>query len=369
MKILLTFFDILYRKRQNIKRGGVVLKNIVLAIGTMLVVLGMFQWNDQRIQSNQQEITLAVPFRKNIVETVTLYGTVKEDGRKTLYANGNARIEEIYVNVGDVVKAGDPLVRLQPISSELDEAVTYEDVNAWADNLYQTALTDVELAQKELQAVFNQIAIGELQTMQQDLGEPYTIYSPIDGMIISVFGKSGDAVTSLFPTVMVTDLEKLSVRMDVSESVLRKIKLESRCTIYVPALSDASYIGSISHIDPYAKETGVLSGGGTYVTEVISTVNNTGNTLRPGYQATVKVEVGQQRNALLVPMDAIAQDENGVEFVMVWTGKQAYRQDVVTGKEIDDFVQIITGLSERQSIIRNVNAINFTESSVLYEAS
>ena len=72
---------------------------------------------------------------------------------------------------------------------------------------------------------------------------------------------------------------------------------------------------------------------------------------------------------LLIPFDAIAQDESGTEYVMVWTGKQAYRQDVVTGKEIDDYVQILTGLTEKQNVIRDVNQINFTESLVLYEAS
>lgn len=329
----------------------------------------MVGWNEYRVQANRQEITCVTPFRKNVVDTVTLYGTVKEEGRKSVYANGNARIEQVYVSTGDLVKAGDPLVQLQPISVENEDLLVYEDVTTWTNNLYETVVTDTEQAKEEIQAAFNRLIVRETQSTQETIGKVYTLYSPIDGMIISLSGKAGDVVTSIFPTVVVTDLEQLSVRMDVSESAMRQIKLGNRCTISVPALSDGSYSGEIAHIDPYAHETGVLSGGGTYVTEVIASVNNNGSALRPGYQATVKVEVGQQKNVLLIPFDAIAQDESGTEYVMVWTGKQAYRQDVVTGKEIDDYVQILTGLTEKQNVIRDVNQINFTESLVLYEAS
>lgn len=329
----------------------------------------MTAWNEYRVQENRQEIICVTPFRKNIVETVTLYGTIKEEGRASVYAKGNARIEQVYVAAGDIVKAGDPLMKLQPIFIENEDLLVYEDVTTWTNNLYQTAVIDTNQAKEEIQAAFNRLIIHETQKNEEISGKAYTVYSPIDGMIISLSGETGDIITSIFPTAVVTDLEQLSVRMDVSESAMRQIKLGNRCTIAVPALSDGSYSGEIAHIDPYARETGVLSGGGTYVTEVIASVNNNGSTLRPGYQATVKVEVGQQKNALLVPFDSIAQDENGAEYVMVWTGKQAYRQDVVTGKEIDDYVQVLTGLTEKQDVIRDVNHIHFTESLVLYEAS
>ena len=222
------------------------------------------------------------PFRKNVVDTVTLYGTVKEEGRKSVYANGNARIEQVYVSTGDLVKAGDPLVQLQPISVENEDLLVYEDVTTWTNNLYETVVTDTEQAKEEIQAAFNRLIVRETQSTQETIGKVYTLYSPIDGMIISLSGKAGDVVTSIFPTVVVTDLEQLSVRMDVSESAMRQIKLGNRCTISVPALSDGSYSGEIAHIDPYAHETGVLSGGGTYVTEVIASVNNNGSALRPG---------------------------------------------------------------------------------------
>ena len=62
----------------------------------------MVGWNEYRVQANRQEITCVTPFRKNVVDTVTLYGTVKEEGRKSVYANGNARIEQVYVSTGDL---------------------------------------------------------------------------------------------------------------------------------------------------------------------------------------------------------------------------------------------------------------------------
>lgn len=369
IKKLLTFFDILLEKRQNIKEGGVVLKNLVVIVLAMFLIFGFAELKSQQLASNRYEITLATPFRKNIVETVTLYGTVQEEGRERLYAKGNAYIEEVYVTVGEIVKAGDPLLKLQPITSDMDFVEPYEDAAAWTNKLYQTALIDENLAKTEVQSVLNRLLVSETLQDLENKCEEYILYSPIDGMIISIAEKTGSLVTAYFPTVTVTDLDKLSIRSEATESILRQLKLGSRCNISVPALGDKMYMGELSHIAPYAHETGVLTGGGTYVTEVIATVNNHGNTLRPGYQANVKVDIGQQKNALLVPIDVIAQDETGTEYVMVWTGSQAYRQEIITGKEVEDYVQVVVGLSEKQRVIRNVNQFSFTEDTVLYEAS
>lgn len=351
------------------KQGGDLLKKIAVLLITILIIVGMVNLKSIKREQNRQEITLGAPITKNIVETVTLYGTVQEKGRKVLYANGSAKIETVHVSVGDMVQEGDPLVSLRPIDESQQTTTGYTDITTWTEQLYWSGITDPEKIETEIQTVFNRILASGQQNEAENSDDVYTLYSPISGMVVSISGKQGDGITKYFPAVIVTDLNQLVVRADVSESALRQIDLADACSITVPALGDQTYSGEIQFISPYAHETDLLSGGGTYVTEVITKINNFGNILRPGYQATVKVTIGEQKNVLLIPYDAIAQDENGQEYAMIWTGKQAYRQNLITGTEVDDFVQILSGISENQQVIRDVNKINFTEELVLYEAS
>ncbi len=350
------------------KQGGVILKKLVVVLIAVLCVLGMISVKERENEKNLQEIKVMSPIRKNIVETVTLYGTVKEEGRESIYAKGTAMIERVYVAVGDVVKAGDPLMSFRPFNDAALKTLHYSDAETWAEQLYRDGITDSQHVYQEVQTVFNRIIIANNYGFSENSGEAYTLYSPIDGMVVSISGKKGDGVTEYFPAVIVTDLNQLSVQANVSEAVLQEIDLGDACNITVSALGSQTYTGEITFISPYAHETELLSGGGTYVTEVIVDINHNGTFLKPGYQAAVKVNVGEQKNAMMIPYDAVAQDDDGAEYVMIWTGKQAYRQNIVTGKEVDDFVQVITGVSEKQQIIRNVNQINFTESMVLYEA-
>lgn len=354
-------------KYQN--KGGLILKNLVVIIISALIIVSMVNIKAERQEQNHQAISVGKPIIKNIAETVTIYGTIQEQGRHALYAKSNAIIETVHIAVGDVVQAGDPLVTLRSIDEAANTTVNYTDSRAWVEQLFQSSATTTEEIEYEIQTVFNHFLISQNQ-LSADLNHGvYTLYSPIDGLIVSVSGKIGDGVTRYFPTVIVTDLDQLVVKSDVSESSLCQIKLGDRCNITIPALGDNSYTGEIEFISPYAHEIDILTGGGTYATEVITGIQNKSNTIRPGYQATIRVNVGEQKNMLLVPYDAIGQGQNGQEYVMVWTGKQAYRKDIIAGKEVGEFVQILSGISEHHQIIRNVNKVNFTESVVLYEAS
>ena len=334
-----------------------------------MIVFGMVSWHNQDLDSNRYKITATSPVVRDITETVTLYGTVTEEGRQTLYAKGKAYIQTVYVTAGDLVSAGDPLISLRPIGEEEQQSLVYRDAEMWISGLYRDGVTNQQNIQSEVQSVFNRFIVAQNKTEMEQNAGCYTLYSPIDGMVVSVSGKVGDAITEYFPAAIVTDLNQLSVRSEVTENILKIIKIGNSCSISVSALSGYNFVGKIRYISPYAYETNLLSGGGTYVTEVIIDFEHGRNALRPGYQATAKVQIGTQNDVVMIPYDAVAQDEDGREYVMIWTGKQAYRKDIVTGKEIDEFVQVLSGITEDHRIIRNVNQISFTERTVLYEVS
>ncbi|MCV5626252.1 efflux RND transporter periplasmic adaptor subunit, partial [Escherichia coli] len=60
------------------------------------------------------------------------------------------RIEEIYVNAGDYVRKGQPLVRLDPTQLQAQEQAQFAAV--------QAALSDVQSARTQVAAAENQVA-------------------------------------------------------------------------------------------------------------------------------------------------------------------------------------------------------------------
>lgn len=369
LKFSLLFLIFCTQNGKISKQGGVVLKSFVVITLSVFMIFGMVAISDRESENNRQEISTISPIRKNLVETVTLYGTIKEEGRQSIYAKENSIVEKVYVKAGEMVKKGDPLMKLRPLDGTSETLPTYRDAEFWAEQLYLDSRMNPEHIRSEVEAVFHRFIISNQTNSTENSCEPYTLYSPIDGMVVSISGKTGDGITEYFPAVIVTDLKKLIVQADASESALRKINLGDTCNITVSALSEQSYSGKINFINPYAHETDLLTGGGTYVTQIHTNIQHDSGVLRPGYQATVKVKVGEQKNMLMIPLDAVAQDPDGTEYVMIWTGKQAYRQDITTGKEVDDFVQVLLGINENHQVIRDINKITFTEGLVLYESA
>lgn len=320
----------------------------------------------QQVQS-VQEIHIAQPELKTIYDTVTLYGKITEEGRANLYAAGNSVVEEVFVKAGDMVKKGDALMTLRTISSidEDTDVTAYSDAERWINTLAETGVTNTNILKEQVQAAFNRAVMQSNSGVSKD--EVYELYSPISGMVISVSANQNDVISSIFPCVAVTDLNALSIHAEAPESALPKISEKDPCSISVTAFGDASFSGTITSIQPFARQADFISGGGTSTTEVIIALYNRQATLRPGYSATVKISVNQQNNAVLVPYEAIAQDASGREYVMIWNGAAAYRQYVTTGSELDSQVQIISGVFSNDTIICNPDSVDFSKQVTVYE--
>lgn len=311
----------------------------------------------QKIE-NIQEVSVVYPEVKTIYDTVTLYGTIKEDCRKNLYAQGNAEVEKVFVKSGDMVKKGDPLMQLKPMDQ--DEAqqnnTLYEDAERWAAQIAENGVSDTDSLRSDMQTAFRKVSAQ--QNTESDSMEAYQLYSPMDGMVVYVSARRGETISALFPCVAVTDLNALSVHAEAAQNILSQIAEKDHCSIAVEAFGTGNYTGTITAIKPYARQTGFMSGSGEATTEVIISLYNRQQALRPGYSATIKVSVNQQNNAVLVPYEAIAQDENGKEYVLVLSGNSVYRQYVTTGSELDDTVQVISGVFPEDVLIGNPNKVD-----------
>jgi HlyD family secretion protein len=167
------------------------------------------------------------------------------------------------------------------------------------------ARAQVELDQTEVKQ--RQAA---LEAAQVNLG--YTkIVSPVDGTVVSRNITQGQTVAASFQTptlfLIATDLTKMQVDTNVSESDIGGIRTGSDATFSVEAFPDRVFTGTVSQVRQ-APQT--VQNVVTY--DVVVSAVNPDEALKPGMTATVHIITEKRDNVLRVPDQALRYTPGGV---------------------------------------------------------
>nr|WP_312578424.1 efflux RND transporter periplasmic adaptor subunit [Sedimentibacter sp.] len=150
----------------------------------------------------------------------------------------------------------------------------------------------------------------ELNQKKEDLEKVY-IKSPIDGTVTRVnvnlgrYAKDTEDEKAMF---IVENLEKLQMKVSISEFDINKIKTEQEVDIYSDVLSANSAKGMVSRISPTAEQKEANSM--ERVIPVLIDVTEKPENLIAGVLATAKIKVAKAENVFAVPSGSLVQDEN-----------------------------------------------------------
>jgi HlyD family secretion protein len=149
-----------------------------------------------------------------------------------------------------------------------------------------------------------------LEAAQVNLG--YTkIVSPVDGTVVSRSITQGQTVAASFQTptlfLIATDLTKMQVDTNVSESDIGSIRSGSDATFSVEAYPDRTFTGTVAQVRqaPQSVQNVV-----TY--DVVVSANNPDEQLKPGMTATVKIVTDKRDRAVRVPDQALRFSPGGL---------------------------------------------------------
>ncbi|MDR0991888.1 MAG: HlyD family efflux transporter periplasmic adaptor subunit [Ruminococcus sp.] len=146
------------------------------------------------------------------------------------------------------------------------------------------------------------------------------------------------------------DSQTVSVQMFVPEKEISKIRAGQVAEVRGDAFPDKSYGARITAISPTATKitAGTVS---RTVVEVWAEIVGTDDTLKSGYTAYVTIKVGESEEKRLLPYEAVDQDENG-EFVWVAESGKAEKRYIVTGDELPDGIEVVSGLLPEDEVIK-----------------
>ncbi len=309
-------------------------KTIVIVIG-ILFILGLGGFFLVRDTGNESKYETQEVERGDLVERIAATGTINPVITVTVGSQVSGRIEKIFADYNSLVAKGQLIAQLETdiyrskveqadANYKLAQAQTQEARVALADA--KNNLKRIKNLSKGLVASERELEIAEttfnaasatldasrareaqaqalLNAAQVDLDHT-SIYSPVEGIVISRNCDVGQTVIAAFQTpdlfLIAQDLTKMQVEASVDEADIGKVQLGQKVLFTVDAFPDRVFQGTVAQIRFAPKEEQNVV---TYATVVA--VSNPDLGLRPGMTATVSVITSEKKSALRIPTAAL----------------------------------------------------------------
>lgn len=203
-------------------------------------------------------------------------------------------------------------------------------------------------------------ALGRLETARRSLKQARrelaktTIRAPFDGLAIlyETFRNGqkrkpriGDRIWQNQPLLYLPDVSQMLVKTRVREIDLHKVSVGQPCSIRIDAFPDVSFSGRVKFVGALAARRTPDGSGEKYFQLTIALAGKDMR-LRPGMTARVTVLTDTVKDALSLPLQAVFDTHEGQHFVYRLQGRKFERVRVATGRQNEDFVEILSGLRE-----------------------
>lgn len=184
---------------------------------------------------------------------------------------------------------------------------------------------------------------------------PSEITSDRSGRVLSTAG-SGAAVQAGNSICTVAGTDTLVITAPVSELYISEIEVGQNVTFTLSAYPDETFIGTVSAIAGSARSQYSGSVLETVV-EVTIAPNEFDERMKAGLTADVSFTLTPPQNICVLSYDAIGQDDGG-EYVYVYSDGKAVKRRISTGAEFTDGAQVIIGVTEHEQVISSPEKIS-----------
>jgi len=165
------------------------------------------------------------------------------------------------------------------------------------------------------------------------------ISSPISGNIAKIMVDVGSMVTPQAPVAVVMDYAKVNVLFNIAETNMGCINKNDKVTVAIDAMPDQPFTGMVSEVTPVVDPM-------TRTLGVKASVYNAKKILRPGMTARVTINLGEKKDVVVIPRDALLDG-----YIFVVSDSTAERRNVVAGLIGDKNAEIMSGLKEGERVV------------------
>lgn len=339
-------------------------------------------------------VKTAAADKHELKTTLDITGVLVPAQTINIFSKLSGQVIDMKYNVGDKVKAGDTLIRLETksLNAQLLQAQAgLESAQASqqsVQNQSELAKINLDAAQKaynntkslydmgaapqsQLDDVTNKLDIAK-KTYENTLGsamsqaqaaintananinnikvqmENSIIKSPISGTVMNRNINPGEIASVSSALMTIADTSTLRLKGTVSQEVIPLLQNRQEINVTIDIYPDKVFKGKIENIGPMAVSTGVV-----FPIEI--SIENTGD-LKAGLSAHATIDMAEEQG-VVVPAAAVVQN-NGESYVFVIKDNVAQKRLVTTGLKNDEEIEILKGLEQGEKVaVTNVNSL------------
>jgi len=346
-------------------------------IGLAVVAVLVFLVFNKDSQSDAQ-YTLVNVERGTIIDRAVAIGRIEPENEIAIKSKISGIVKKIYVEIGDKIAAGQPLVEIRPDPTPLEYAEGKRNVEI-AEVALNTAQRDLErtqnlrdnkhISQKELDDAKSLYEEADLRlklareklaliesgkTTIADRTVESIIKAPVSGTVLSRDVDEGDPVVPLTSYQAGTELfsmapmTELVFRGTVDEIDVGKLVEGMETEIKIGALPDAKVKGTLYKISPKARmeDNTIL-----FDVEVVLTEFG-GELLRAGYSATAEVVIQRKDSVLTLP-ERLVTFRNDSAFVELLNKLGEPAESLITTGLSDGLkIEVVSGLADSVQVVQ-----------------
>jgi Cu(I)/Ag(I) efflux system membrane fusion protein len=289
----------------------------------------------------------------------------EDEGRvHAINAKFSGYIEKLVVDrTGQSVRRGQPLLTVYSpdlVATERELLLAAENARRLAGSSSPQASSDANalLSAARQRLRLWDIPDSEIEQIERkgDVSKTLTLYSPASGVVLKKDAVAGMAINPGMPLYTVADLSIVWVLADVYESEMSLVAAGNPAEISASFSPGETFHGRVDFVYPTLTEE-------TRTARVRVAMPNPKGLLKPGMFVRVLLS-GRHREALSVPRSALIQTgERQIAFVEQSPGAYAPRE-VVTGAAGKDYVEVLSGLSEGETVVTSANFLIDSESRI-----
>jgi len=222
----------------------------------------------------------------------------------------------------------------------------YDDQRARRDQLreqYEVALAQARQNYAAVDVARTNVANAQSQVALARKNLSYAVIpAPIDGFVTERTADLGEYVSPQQKVATIVRTNPLRIRIDVPEQAIPEVKVGQSVSITTSAWPDKNFAGRVARIAPNVSAT-------SRTMTVEAEIDNSGNALKPGQFATVRILQERAEPAVLIPARAVLSDA-GVNRVYVIKDGHAEQRLVQTGQAEGDLIEIRNGVAADEQV-------------------
>jgi HlyD family secretion protein len=353
-------------------------KKVFIPLVIVLIIVGVILVKAKNSANGRDNDIKMVKVQKgDIIEKALAIGQIEPDKEIAIKSKISGIVRRVYVEVGDKVQTGQPLLEIKPDPTPLEYAEAKRNVELATVSLEKASneynrmkklLKDSLVSQKEYDLAENDYKQSKLRlnlaqerlaliekgrTKIADRQIDTVIKSPVEGTVLERRVNEGDPVVPLTSyqagteLLILADMKGLIFKGTVDEIDVGKLEEGMMAELKIGAIPDQRIVGELSKISPKAKrqENATLF-------DVEITITQKGEKIiRAGYSANADLVINKSVNTLFIP-ERLVEFKDNQTFVEVKDGKgEIIKKEVKIGLSDGINIEITEGLGEGDEVV------------------